>query len=118
MGVGECGELGVLRAFQGRTAPATGSGVTRRGPGLSGWEPVGTESWPRESRRGKTPGHLGWGKVQIIHAGGKGLALRGPEVSDGKLRPQGTGSLAGKGLGEGTSHREKLDDASLSRWGL
>ena len=68
------------------------------GRGLSGGEAVGTESSPRESGGGKTPGHLGWGKVQNIHAGGEGPALHGPEGSDRKLRPQGTGSLAGKGL--------------------
>lgn len=55
---------------------------------------------PRESQRGKTPGHLGWGKVQNIRAGGEGLAVHVLEVSDGKLKPWGTGSLAGNGLGE------------------
>ena len=92
-------------------------GGTGRGQGLSGGEAVGTESSPRESRGGKTPGHLGWGKVQNIHAGGEGPALHGPEGSDRKLRPQGTGSLAGKRLAEGSSPRGKLADAPWSRRG-
>lgn len=89
------------RGFSGQSSPCNRWWEHGEGSWLSGKEPAGTENGPRESRRGKTPGHLGCGKVQNIHTGGEGLAVRGPQVSDGKLRARGTGGLAGTKLGEG-----------------
>lgn len=91
-------------------------GGTGRGRGLSGWEAVGTESSLRESRGGKTPGHLGWGKVQNIHAGGEGrlgVALKALTGSSG-LREQ--GAWLGKGWRRGAApERSWLTPAGVDR---
>ena len=91
-------------------------GGTGRGRGLSGWEAVGTEQPQGEPGRqdSRTSG-LGEGAKYSCRRFRP--ARHGPEGPDGKFRPQGTGSLAGKVLAEGSRPREELADAPWSRRG-
>lgn len=95
--------LGVLGAFQGRAAPVTGGGNMGRGHGFLARSQQGQRTGPERAREAR---------LQDIWAGGRCKifiqeAVHGPKVSDGKLRSQGTGGLAGNKLGEGHSAAER-----------